>query len=96
MIINEIPLQNLKDILATDTPLAIETTESLIERLEVLGRRLDAMRRQRDGFMHDAQRKQKALEQAEAQVSRVRAVAHTIPEAWTRKILHALDGEPNE
>ena len=33
------------------------------------------------------------LEQAEEAVARVRSVAHTIPEAWTRAILHALDGE---
>lgn len=34
-----------------------------------------------------------ALEKSEQQLARVRSVAHTIPEEWTRAILHALDGE---
>ena len=34
MSINDIPLQRLKDILASDIPLTIVTTEELIARLE--------------------------------------------------------------
>ena len=34
MSINDIPLQRLKDILASDIPLTIVTTEALIARLE--------------------------------------------------------------
>lgn len=51
MIINDIPLTVLKDQLAKNIPLAIVTTESVIERLESLGMTLDRTRRQRDSYM---------------------------------------------
>lgn len=102
MIINDIPLENLKAILASGTPLALETTEALVERLEVVGRRLDAMRRQRDGYMNDARRKQKALDRVSTLFEGVTGFDHgdgvteDLNATIKATINRVLDGEPNE
>lgn len=53
MIINDIPLQSLKDILASDTPLAIQTTEALIARLEQAEKQAAANDRTADELLTD-------------------------------------------
>lgn len=82
MSINDIPLQRLKDILASDIPLTIVTTEELIARLEQAERDLVVVRESQKKiakqFAAMGTEKGKAewrAREAEAAVARVRELA---------------------
>lgn len=98
MIINDIPLQSLKDILASDTPLAIETTEALIARLESSGMRLDAVRRQRDAYQAQARKAEQALTRVSTMFEGVtidhgNGVIENVNDSIRATITRALDGD---
>lgn len=74
MIINDIPLGRLKEILATDTPLAIETTEALITRLEQAEENLESALEANKHWAHRSSRERSELFKANASIERVRAL----------------------
>ena len=108
MSINDIPLGCLKEILASDVPLTIMTTEALITRLEQAERDLVVVRESQKKiakqFAAMGTEKGKAewrAREAEAAVARVREVAAHLKDIRLECILlndltRALDGEPNE
>ncbi|PCC31409.1 hypothetical protein [Glutamicibacter sp. BW77] len=105
MSINDIPLQRLKEILASDMPLTIVTTEALIARLEQAERDLVVVRESQKKiakqFAAMGTEKGKAewrAREAEQSVARVREVATGDPTeyGWSEAmlaVLRALDGD---
>lgn len=71
MIIDDIPLPVLKDQLAKNTPLAIVTTESLIERLEKSEENLESALEANKRWAHRSSREHSALFTARAALDRV-------------------------
>ena len=105
MSINDIPLGRLKEILASDMPLTIVTTEALIARLEQAERDLVVVRESQKKiakqFAAMGTEKGKAewrAREAEAAVARVREVAAHLKDIRLECILlndltRALDGD---
>lgn len=74
MSINDIPLGRLKEILASDVPLTIVTTEALIARLEQAEENLAWALEANKRWAHRSSRKTSELRKAEQAVARVREV----------------------
>lgn len=71
MIINDIPLERLKEQLADNIPLAIVTTESLIERLEKSEANLESALDANKRWAHRSSREHSELSRVRGVIDRV-------------------------